>query len=122
MFIAVEDDGTLHRTAFTEFREEFTEHPDTHTIYYGYRIPLTPLLIQAAVKLHSAIPQVGVINWNLILDEEGMPVLIEANTFGGGIWLFQMAHGKGIFGKRTDEILQWTREQKSLKKSQRSLG
>jgi len=105
MFIAVEDDGTLHDTAFTEFREEFTEHPDTHIRYAGYQIPLVPALIKAAERLHCGIPQLGVVSWDLTLDADGQPLLIEANTFGAGIWVFQMAHGKGMFGENTEEVL-----------------
>lgn len=119
MFIAVTDDGVLHSTAFTEFNQTFTEHPDTHVIYEGHRIELAPEVLKAAKKMHSAIPQVGVVNWDFTLDESGMPLLIEANIFGGGIWVFEMAHGCGAFGDKTGEILQWLRKQKEMRKSKR---
>ena len=33
--------------------------------------------------------------------------------------LFEMSHGKGLFGDDTAEILQWTRKMKNLKLSER---
>ena len=121
MFIAVDDDGTLHKKAFTEFRKEFTEHPDTKLVYEGYKISLVPEVIKVAEKCHSLIPQIGCINWDFTINADGEPVLIEANICGGSIWLFQMAHGVGAFGERTPEILRWMKHNKSIKKSERYL-
>ncbi len=118
MFIAIDDDGTLHEKAFTEFKNEFTEHPDTHLKYNGYQIMLFPEVLKAAKRCHSLIPQIGCINWDFTIDDNGNPILIEANIRGGSIWLFQMAHGRGIFGDKTPEILKWLRMMKHMKKSE----
>lgn len=89
MFIALSDDGTLHKTAFTEFKEEFVEHPDSKLKFEGYRIPLLPNVVDAVKRMHYSLPAIGVINWDMTLDESGQPVLIEANVNGGSIWLFK---------------------------------
>ena len=115
IFIGIDDDGSLHEEAFTEFQERFFEHPDTHISFKGYSIKQFPLVLDAAKRLHELIPQVGIINWDFTLDENDEPLLIEANTLKGGIWIFQMAHGKGPFGDNTEEILEWLR--KARKKS-----
>ena len=119
MFIAIDADGSLHDKAFTEFNLTFEEHPDTHLTYKGYKIPLFPNVLKAAIKCHSFIPQVGCINWDFTIDEMGNPILIEANIRGGGIWMFEMAHGTGIFGEKTPEILRWIRKMEHTKKSDR---
>lgn len=110
MFIAIEDDGRLHETAFTEFNQQYQEHPDTKLIFEGYKVEKLPDAIEAAKKMHLMIPQVGCVNWDFTINEEGAPVLIEANLRGGSIWLFQMAWGKGAFGNRTEDILKWIKE------------
>lgn len=120
MFIALSDDGTLHKTAFTEFKEEFVEHPDSKLKFEGYRIPLLPNVVDAVKKMHYSLPAIGVINWDMTLDESGQPVLIEANVNGGSIWLFQMAHGCGAFGERTPEILRWLHKMNETKYSDRA--
>ena len=113
MFIAIDDDGTLHDTAFTEFKNEFKEHPDTHFKFAGYKIPLFPEVLKAAYRMHEAIPQIGCVNWDFTINKEGEPVLIEANMKAGSIWLVEMAHGCGAFGQNTAEILQWIRKMKN---------
>ena len=119
MFIGVDEDGTLHRQAFTEFREVFERHPDTGTVYGGYQIPLFPRAQAAAKRMHEIIPQVGVVHWDFTLDREGEPVLIEINTLGGGIWLSEISHGRGPFGENTAEVLRWLRLMKHTKNSER---
>lgn len=120
MFIAIDDDGTLHNTAFTEFKKEFRFHPDTKLRFDGYRINLFPEVLKAAKRCHSYITQIGCINWDFTIDRDGNIILIEANLKGGSIWLFEMAHGKGIFGDKTLEILRWMKLMKQTKKSERN--
>lgn len=119
MFIAIEDSGILHKTAFTEFNEKFDQHPDSKIVFDGYKIQNFTKVIEAAHKLHEAIPQLGVYNWDFTIDANETPILIEANTRGGSIWMLEMAHGKGCFGDNTIDILEWLKINKSIKKSDR---
>ncbi|MBQ8033257.1 MAG: hypothetical protein IJ266_04840 [Elusimicrobiaceae bacterium] len=121
MFIAVDEDGTLHQTAFTEFNQQYTQHPDTHITFKGYHIPYISKLIEAAEHMHAFLPQCGIYNWDFTINKGGVPVLIEVNIHGGSIWLAQMAHGKGIFGDNTADILQWIAFMKKLSPSKRKL-
>lgn len=107
MFIAINDDGKLHDTAFTEFNDRFSTHPDTGVVFSDYKINGFERVIDAAKKMHAYLPQIGVFNWDFTIDENTNPVLIEANINGGSIWLIQMAHGKGVFGNNTKEVLKW---------------
>ncbi len=120
MFVAVDYDGTLHERAFTEFRQKFTQHPDTGITFNGYKIVGFPDVLRAAERMHEVIPQIGVVNWDFTINEDGRPLLMEGNMRSGSIWLAQMAHGKAIFGDDTAEILQWTQKMKRLKRSQRT--
>lgn len=110
VFIAVNKDGTLHKTAFTEFKQEFTEHPNTHTIFEGYKVKNFDKVLECAKKLQAAMPQLRVVNWDFTIDSNENPVLIEANTCKGSIWLFQMAWGCGVFEDNTIPILEWLKE------------
>lgn len=110
-----------HYTAFTEFNQRYTHHPDTHITFKGYHIPHMSKLIETAEHMHAFLPQCGIYNWDFTINKEGVPVLIEANTGGGSIWLAQEAHGKGIFGDNTADILQWIAFMKKLSPSKRKL-
>ena len=120
VFIAIDDDGRLHEKAFTEFKTEYTEHPDTGIKFKNYLIPQFSLVIEAAKKCHSLIPQLGVVNWDFTVDKSGQPVLIEANTSSGSIWLVQIAHGCGAFGDKTPEVLRWMKQMRKTKKTDRT--
>lgn len=107
MFVAINDDGILHKTAYTESKKVYEFHPDTQVKFEGYKIENFSLVRDAAIKMHNNLAELGVINWDFTIDSTGEPVLIEANVNGGGIWIFQIAHGKGPFGENTPEILKW---------------
>ncbi len=123
IFVAVDDDGTLHKSAFTEYRKEFTVHPDTNIKFEGYKIEHLDKVIALARRLQFAIPQVGVVNWDFTINQDGEPILIEANMKNniqsGSIWLPQMAHGKGAFGDNTAKVLQYIRRAKKMSFSKR---
>ncbi len=119
MFIAINDEGVLNRTAYTEFKEEYTVHPDTGITFEGYRVESFPKVLAAAKRMSQMIPQIGCINWDFTIDAEGEPVLIEANMDCGSVWLIEMAHGCGPFGDRTTEVLQWLRKMRRLPGSER---
>ena len=111
IFIAVDDDGTMHKSAFTEYRKEYTVHPDTGFVFEGHKIEHLDRVIKEAKRLQYAIPQVGVVNWDFAINDKGEPILVEANMKNeiqaGSIWLPQMAHGKGAFGENTEKILHY---------------
>ena len=83
------------------------------------KVALLPRVIETAERMHRSIPQLGVVNWDFTLDEDGTPLLIEANVLGGGIWVFEMAHGKSAFGSLTPEILRWLRQMKRMSYTER---
>lgn len=107
MFIGVSDDGYLCECAFTEFQERYYTHPDTGVIFKGYRVPETSFAIDAVEKIHQRIPQMGMISWDVVVNERNEAIIIEMNVKGQSIWLPQMAHGVGAFGENTSEILKW---------------
>lgn len=119
MFCAVFDNGRMGDIAMTEFNKKFLKHPDTQVKFSEHKIAFVDNVIAAAKKMHAAIPQVGLFNWDFTIDKEGEPVLIEANCNGCSVWLPQMAHGVGAFGDKTVEVLQWLRFMKQMKPKDR---
>lgn len=114
MFIAINNDGTLHKTAFSEFKKEYEVHPDSNVRFEGYQINGFKSVIDSAKLMHTNLPQVGSINWDFTIDDTDTPILVEANVCGGGIWAIEMAHGCGPFGDKTEEVLQWLKLMNSL--------
>lgn len=110
IFVGINDDGTLLENAMNDFGNvlNIKSHPDTGVVFKDYKVEKYYKIIEAAKRFHSCVPQVGVINFDFSLDENGNPVLIEANICGGGgVEMIQWAHGKSPFGEDTAKILQW---------------
>ena len=102
MFIGVSDDGKLNKTAYTEYGEEFTVHPDSKIEFENYQIPMVKEMINIAYTCHGLTPHLKMISWDFSIDENNKVVLIEINTTGQSIWLSQIPHGCGIFKENTE--------------------
>ena len=110
IFVGVDDDGRFMDYAFTEFRDSFSSHPDTGYVFKGSSLPYIRSMINVAEKMHVNGLSLGLISWDITVDEDGTFVLIEANTNGQTVWFPQMASGKPAFGENTFEILKWLRK------------
>lgn len=74
--------------------------------------PEVASLIRFAIDNHiNCFPKIGIIGWDLALDEDNQPVMIEANTGDAtnyvGIHLEQIATATPIFGERTEEVIEY---------------
>lgn len=108
--VGVSNDGYLKDSAFSEYQERFPSHPDSGMLFSGYHIQHIDRIIVAAKKLHAKIPQLKCLSWDLTLDAEGVPVLIEINMAGQSSWFPQMVNGEALFGDDTPKMLQLIRK------------
>lgn len=104
--IGITDSGTLRRYAFAEQGERFEVHPDSGTRFEGYKIPHFMELLETSRKLHERMPYLGLLSWDLTLDEQYHPVLIEMNPVRQSSWFPQMVNGEPLFGENTASMLQ----------------
>lgn len=116
MFIGIDDAGNMLEQAYTEFHKVYTVHPDTKIEFKTHQIPAIEKVHKAAHEMHSRIPQVGMVNWDFTINQDGNPVLIEANIRNGSVWLSQMAWGKGLFEENTAAVLEFCRDMRSKRR------
>ena len=110
MFIGLSDDGIMNDCAFTEFQDRYYKHPDSGIEFKGYCVPELKMALKAVETVHQIIPQLGMISWDVVVNDKGEVIIIEMNVLGQSVWLPQMAHGVGAFGDNTKEILKWVRK------------
>lgn len=103
--IGIKDNGYLRSIAFSEYQERFEKHPDTKVVFSKIKITKLDDLIEAAKKMHSKIPLMRLLSWDLCIDEVESVVVIELNTAGQGIWLTQMVNGEALFADNTEYML-----------------
>lgn len=74
--------------------------------FKGLTIPNMEEIVSFAFKAHDRIPNCGIVGWDIALDADNRPILIEANISGPGILYEQICWGP-LFGDRTDEVVQY---------------
>lgn len=112
--VGVNEDGTLKKTAVTEYGERFDAHPDTGVVFEHYEVPGAGIQIRkAAKKLHARIPLLGFISWDLTIDRNGDITVIEMNTAGQSSSLSQRTNGESLFGNNTAAILEMIRKRRN---------
>lgn len=74
------DKGTLRKYGFYKpgFGTKATEHPDTHIVFEGYKIPYLNESIEQAKEFHRHLFGIHSIGWDIAITEEG-PCFVEGN-------------------------------------------
>lgn len=103
----ISKDGRLGKEAFGGFSEDNIEKTDTGIVLEGYELPSYDKAIDMVKRLHLKLPFFDLVGWDVAIQEDGDPVLIEFNTNPG---LSQSAFKSGM-GEYTERIIRelWPR-------------
>lgn len=99
----VEYNGKLKKYGYFENGDR-TTHTDNGSLIENFEIPSFDKALKQVEKMHLLIPYFRLVSWDIGIDNNGEPILIEYNTYHQGITVHQLANGP-LFGKFTDEIL-----------------
>ena len=100
-------EGKLGKVAFSGYSKDNIEKTDTGIVLDGYQLPSYDKAVEYAKRLHLKLPFFNIVGWDVAIQENGEPVLIEFNTNPG---LSQSAFGSGM-GEYTERIIRelWPR-------------
>lgn len=103
----ISKDGCLGKEAFGGFSEDNIEKTDTGIVLEGYKLPSYDKAVEMVKRLHLKLPFFNLVGWDVAIQEDGEPVLIEFNTNPG---LSQSAIKSGM-GEYTERIIRelWPR-------------
>lgn len=103
----ISEDGKLGKVAYGGFSTDNITSTDTGVVLEGYEIPSFDKAISMVKRLHMKLPFFDLVGWDVAIQENGVPVLIEFNTNPG---LSQSAFCSGM-GKYTERIIRelWPR-------------
>ncbi len=74
------------------------------------KVPNFENIVSFAQKAHAHIPMCGLVGWDIALDSNEKPLLIEANMWWPGISYGEICSGP-IFKSRTDEVIDYVKSQ-----------
>ena len=95
--------GKCNRWAFTHEHERITVLPSGIDLNQDLYVPGYEKAVSMVKKMHSRISYIRMVSWDIALDYNDEPVLIE-NNFSGMIQLHECVTGP-LFGDLTEEVL-----------------
>ena len=107
----IDDDGRLKKLAFDRKGNSVDRHPDNGYVFEDTTIPNFNEVLEMVKSLAPTIPHFRLVSWDIAIDENGHPVLVEMNSAYGEPELHQFSNGP-IFGEDTEEVLEEVFEKK----------
>lgn len=103
----IDQNGKLGKSAFGGYSKDNIIMTDSGITLDGYQLPSYDRAIEMVKRLHLKLPFFNIVGWDIAVQEDGEPVLIEFNTNPG---LSQSAFGSGM-GEYTERIIRelWPR-------------
>lgn len=99
----VRPDGHLNDCGYTQKGERYDVHPNGFVFREGF-VPNFDKALEAVKRCHMHVPMFGVASWDIAIDTDGEPVLIEYNVGGAGIDIHQYNNGP-LYGKYRKRII-----------------
>lgn len=109
----VKNNGILNQFAFDLYYNRYRAHPYTGTVFGNIQIPQFNILLDFAKKLHQYLHYFDMASWDLAIDKNGEPILIELNLIYQNIGFLQINNGP-LFGDSTEVILDSCIQRKKL--------
>ena len=104
MSCGIDENGCLKKNAHGYTTGESCEqHPDG-LVFEGFKVPSYDKAVCLVKEAHPIIGHFRLVSWDIAIDINGEPVLIEANMRKGGINFHQFNNGP-LFGNLTERVL-----------------
>ena len=107
LFVGLTNEGILLPCAHMEDLVSFYSHPNTGFVFGNAKVFGVDRAVQAVINIHSTLKNLNLLHWDVAINEEGEPCVIEVAGSSGSFWMPQIAHGKGLFGDNTSDILKF---------------
>ena len=105
--VAISKEGRLEKEGYGGFDEDDILRSDSGIVLEGYKVPSYDKAIEMVKRMHMRLPFFNILGWDLAIQEDGEPVLIEFNTNPGP---FQ-ENIKSCYGEDTERVIKelWPR-------------
>ena len=109
LFCGITHDGVLKDKAYDKHRQCFERHPQGAE-FAGVRLPSYNQICEQVKMLAPRLATATrIVSWDYAVEEDGTPVLVEANMTMGGVNVHQETNGP-VFGDMTERVLRYVFE------------
>jgi len=102
--VGIDSVGRLKAKAYDVGGCCYEEHPNSHVKFSEVVIPSYEDLLDEVKLMHWQLPQFRLLSWDLAINQEAMPILIEVNMHSGQLDFHQLNNGP-VFGEDTESVL-----------------
>lgn len=107
--VGVDEIGCFREFAYNNRYERFYDNGHGVKFQDG-NIPNMYDIVEKIKMVHQkCLPSIGFAGWDIAIDENDEPVMIEVNLSWPGVQFEQLCPGKPIFGNRTEEVVDFCR-------------
>jgi len=92
------DVGRFHPTGYTKTWATMEKHPDTGAVFGDHSVPGFDACRRLVEELHAQVPHVTCVGWDLAVDRDAQPVLLEWNGTHNGIKFSEAVQGPCFLG------------------------
>lgn len=110
IFVGVTQDGYFEEYGYDKWMNKHYSS-DTGVVFKGHHISEVNKLVEFAIRNHQErLSLCGFVGWDLSLDENDEPLLVEVNIVSPSVYIEQLSAHRPLFGDRTDETITWVKE------------
>ena len=91
--VNLKEDGTLDKYGYCKIDKKVIAHPDTGTVFEGYKIPYFDEAVALAKRATECFYGISSIGWDVVITTDG-PILLEGND-DWGVVAHQMVEDRG---------------------------
>ena len=110
--VGISQDGKLSDFGIRKNYSKCYETP-TGLPFKGMQVPDWDYITKAVIGFHKHIPYANLIGWDITINKNGVPIVIEINLDSAEIEAHQIFNGQ-IFGERLEEVNNYIEKKKPL--------
>lgn len=101
--IGINEDGTLKDSGIHSCGERISKLPNGIE-FAGKKIPNYDMACKMVTNAHMRMPMFRIVGWDVTIDENLNPIIMEYNLKGMGIYYYQLVNGP-LFGDITEKVI-----------------
>lgn len=104
LFCGVGANGELAPTAYRLNGDTFAAHPTSGLVFKGHRLAGVEKAKELVERAAPMLPLFRLVSWDIVIDANGAPLMLECNLAKGSIHYHQLTNGP-VFGEDTKKIM-----------------
>lgn len=112
IIVGVQLNGNFMKYAYDSKYNRYVKS-DTGVEFSNFKINNIDRILSFVRENHQRyLPHCGFVGWDIALDENDEPVMIEVNLYGAGVHFEQLVVETPLYGDRTEEVIEFVNNHK----------